>query len=168
LIFIDESGVTTDLTRRYGRAPRGQRVREGTPGGHWHSVTLLGAVGVAGWKATMSIAGAADGDVFLSYLREVLGPQLQAGDVVVMDNLSAHKVAGVRESIEARGAELRYLPPYSPDYNPIEACWSMVKQKLRALRARSLEALDQAIPEALRLITAEHTAAFFRHCGYAL
>ncbi len=116
----------------------------------------------------MSIAGAADGDVFLAYLQDVLGPQLRAGDVVVMDNLSAHKVAGVRALIEARGAELRYLPPYSPDYNPIEACWSMVKQKLRCLRARTLEALDQAIPEALRLVTAEHTAAFFRHCGYAL
>ncbi len=116
----------------------------------------------------MSIAGAADGDVFLAYLQDVLGPQLRAGDVVVMDNLSAHKVAGVRALIEARGAELRYLPPYSPDYNPIEACWSMVKQKLRCLRARTLEALDQAIAEALRLVTAEHTAAFFRHCGYAL
>jgi transposase len=168
LIFLDESGGTTDLTRRYGRAPRGQRVREGAPGGHWHSVTLLGAVGVTGWKAAMSIAGAADGDVFLTYLQDVLGPQLRAGDVVVMDNLSAHKVAGVRALIEARGAELRYLPPYSPDYNPIEACWSMVKQKLRSLRARTLEALDQAIPEALRLVTPEHTAAFFRHCGYAL
>jgi len=156
------------LTRRYGRAPRGQRVREGTPGGHWHSVTLLGAIGVTGWKAAMSIAGAADGDVFLTYLQDVLGPQLRAGDVVVMDNLSAHKVAGVRPLIEARGAQLRYLPPYSPDYNPIEGCWSMVKQKLRSLRARTLEALDEAIPEALRLVTAQHAATFFRHCGYAL
>ena len=158
----------TDLTRRYGRASRGQRVRGGTPGGHWHSVALLGAVGVAGWMVAMSLAGAADGDVFLAYLQDVLGPQLRAGDVVVIDNLSAHRVAGVRALTEACGAELRYPPPYSPDYNPIEACWSMVKQKLRCLRARTLEALDEAIPEALRLVTAEHAAAFLRRCGYAL
>jgi len=93
----------TDLTRRYGRASRGQRVRGGTPGGHWHSVALLGAVGVAGWMVAMSLAGAADGDVFLAYLQDVLGPQLRAGDVVVMDNLSAHMGAGVRALIEARG-----------------------------------------------------------------
>jgi transposase len=114
-------------------------VREGTPSGHWHSVTLLEAVGMAGWKAAMSIAGAADGDVLLACLQDVLGPQLRAGDAVVMDNLSAHKVAGGRALVEAREAELRYLPPYSPDYYPIEACWSMVKRKLRSLRARTLE-----------------------------
>jgi transposase len=168
LIFLDESGVTTDMTRRYGRARRGERVREGTPGGHWRTLTVLGAIRSSGWVAQMTIEAATDGDIFLAYLEQVLCPQLRPGDVVVMDNLSAHKVAGVRELIQATGAELRYLPPYSPDFNPIEKCWSQVKQRLRASKARSLSALEQALAEALAAVTPQNIQACFRHCGYAL
>lgn len=168
LVFLDESGVTTDMTRRYGRAERGQRIREATPGGHWRTVTMLGAISSQGWQATMTIAAPTDGEVFLAYLREVLCPTLRPGQVVVMDNLSAHKVKGVAEAISATGAEVLYLPPYSPDFNPIEACWSVVKQSLRKWKARSLDALDMAIPNALDSVSKQIIANCFRHCGYAL
>lgn len=167
-MFLDESGVTTDMTRLYGRARRGQRIHEGTADGRWHTVTLLGAVTCQGWQAVMTIESATDGDVFLTYLQEVLCPTLKTGQVVVMDNLSAHKVAGVKELIKASGAELRYLPPYSPDFNPIEPCWSVVKQHLRKLKARTVAALDLALPEALALISPAMAQNLFRHCGYAL
>jgi len=168
LIFLDESGVTTEMTRRYGRAPRGQRVQEGTPAGHWRTLTLLGAISVSGWVATMTIDAPTDGEVFLAYLEQVLCPQLKPGQVVVMDNLSAHKVDGVRKLIEQTGAELRYLPPYSPDFNPIEKCWSQVKQRLRGWKVRSLDLLEHAVAAALAGVTAEHAAAQFQHCGYGL
>jgi len=113
----------------------------------------------------MTVESASDGDVFRTFLEQVLGPKLQAGDVVVMDNLSAHKVKGVRELIAARGAELLYLPPYSPDFNPIEKAWSKLKQLLRAAKARTAEALNQAMTEALTAIPEENAAAWFRHCG---
>ena len=116
----------------------------------------------------MTIEAATDGEIFLAYLERVLGPQLRPGDVVVMDNLSAHKVAGVRESIEACGAELLYLPPYSPDFNPIEQCWAQVKQGLRAAKARSLPALEECLDDALDAVTPHNTQACFRHCGYGL
>jgi len=153
LIFLDESGVTTEMTRRYGRAARGERVAEGTPAGHWRTLTVLGAIRMSGWVATMTIEAATDGEIFLAYLEQVLCPQLQPGDIVVMDNLSAHKVGGVRNLIEQTGAELWYLPPYSPDLNPIEKCWSQVKQLLRAAKARSLDTLEQAVAQALRRLT---------------
>lgn len=168
LVFLDESGVTTDMTRRYGRSERGQRIREATPGGHWRTVTMLGAISSEGWQATMTIAAPTDGEVFLAYLRDVLGPTLRPGQVVVMDNLSAHKVNGVAEAIQAAGAQVLYLPPYSPDFNPIEACWSVVKQHLRKCKARSLDALDLAIPVALNAVSKKIIANCFRHCGYAL
>lgn len=113
MIFLDESGVTTEMTRRYGRARRGERVGEGTPCGHWRTLTVLGAIRASGWVATMTIEAPTDGDIFLAYLEQVLCPQLQPGDVVVMDNLAAHKIEGVRGLIAARGAQLLYLPPYS-------------------------------------------------------
>ena len=116
----------------------------------------------------MTIEAATDGEIFLAYLQRVLGPQLQPGDVVVMDNLSAHKVAGVRAAIEARGAELLYLPPYSPDFNPIEQCWAQVKQRLRAAKARSVPKLEQCLADALATVTPHNTQACFRHCGYGL
>lgn len=166
LIFLDESGVTTEMTRRYGRAVGGARVREGTPAGHWKALTVLGAVSLSGWVATMTIEASTDGDVFRAYLEHVLCPQLKAGQIVVMDNLSAHKVSGVRELIEATGAEPRYLPPYSPDFNPIEKCWSQVKQALRTAKARTLETLEQAMTEALATVTPQNAANCFRHCGY--
>ena len=116
----------------------------------------------------MTIESPTDGDVFLAYLEQVLCPQLQPGQVVIMDNLSAHKVAGVQQLIAATGARLIYLPPYSPDFNPIEQAWSKIKQLLRSAKARTLEALESAIAEALAVITAENALAWFSHCGYGL
>lgn len=129
---------------------------------------MLGAITQHGVLASMTIAEATDGDVFLAYVEQVLCPQLQAGQVVIMDNLPAHKVEGVREKIEACGARLVYLPPYSPDFNPIEQIWAKVKQYLRSVKARSVEALEQAVGEALNAITAQHTAGCFAGCGYGL
>jgi len=168
LIFLDESAATTQMTRTYGRAPRGERVREGAPGGHWRTVTMLAALTLEGLQAPMTIESATDGDVFLAYLEQVLCPRLSPGQVVVMDNLAAHKVAGVRERIEATGASLVYLPPYSPDFNPIEQAWSKVKQRLRSAKARTLEALEPALAEALAAITPQNASAWFFHCGYGL
>jgi transposase len=156
------------MTRRYGRALHGTRVDEGVPAGRWRTLTVLGAVSLSGWVAVMSVEAATDGDVFLAYLKHVLCPQLKPGQLVVMDNLGAHKVDGVRELIEKAGASLCYLPPYSPDFNPIEKCWAQVKQKLRALKARSVTTLQQALDEALETLTPENAANYFRHCGYLL
>ena len=168
MIFLDESGVTTQMTRLWGRAIRGQRITEATPQAHWKVLTILGAIGVRGMVAAMTIESATDGDVFLTYLEQILCPKLQPGDLVILDNLSAHKVAGVRELIEATAAELLYLPPYSPDFNPIEMAWAKLKQLLRAAKARTTDILEQAVAEVLKLITADNAAAWFRHCGYGL
>jgi transposase len=168
LVFLDESGASTQMTRNYGRAERGARVQEATPQGHWRTVTMLAALTIGGLQAPMTIESATDGDVFLAYLEQVLCPRLRAGRVVIMDNLAAHKVAGVRELIESRGARLLYLPPYSPDFNPIEHAWSKIKQLLRAAKARSLEALESAVAQALAAVTQDNAAAWFAHCGYGL
>lgn len=168
LIFLDESGVTTEMTRRYGRARRGERVGEGVPCGPWRTLTVLGAIAASGWVSTMTIESATDGDVFLAFLEQVLCPRLQPGNVVVMDNLPAHKVDGVRRLIEQRGARLHYLPAYSPDFNPIEMCWSKFKQLLRRARARSLATLQLAVADALTAVTPHDIRSCFRHCGYAL
>lgn len=167
-MFVDESGATTEMTRRYGRAPGGQRVREAMPAGHWRTLTVLGAMSAAGLIAAMTIEAPTDRDVFLGYLEQVLCPRLKPGQIVVMDNLSSHKVAGVCDLIQAAGAELLYLPPYSPDFNPIEKCWSKLKQKLRSLRARSFDALETAVANALPDISPQNAEAWFKHCGYGL
>ncbi len=150
------------MTRLYARAPRGQRVQDAVPGGHWKMLTILGALSHTGMLAVMTVEAATDREVFLTYLEEVLCPKLRSGNVVVMDNLSSHKVAGVRERIEQTGATLLYLPPYSPDLNPIEKAWSKLKQKLRAVKARSVEALDQAIEQLIPTLTAQDAQAWFR------
>lgn len=168
LVFLDETGTTTEMTRRYGRGFGGERVREATPAGHWKTLTLLGAMSSRGLIATMTVEAPTDREIFLAYLEQVLCPQLQPGQVVVMDNLSSHKVEGVRALIEAAGAELLYLPPHSPDFNPIEKCWAKLKQKLRALKARSLDLLQPAIAQAISTISKENAAAWFHHCGYPL
>ena len=154
------------MTRRYGRARDGQRVREGAPAGHWRTLTLLGAITLDGLLATMTIEAPTDGDVFMAYLEQVLCPRLKVGQIVVMDNLAAHKQELVRKVIEQTGAQVLYLPPYSPDFNPIEACWSKIKECLRAAKARMLDTLDQAITAAIATITPENSAAWFHHCGY--
>jgi transposase len=162
LIFLDESGVTTSMTRLRARCVGGRRIHEATPGGHWKIMTILGAMSLSGMIATMTIEEATDADIFLAYVEQVLCPALKPGDVVVMDNLSSHKVAGVRQCIESAGAELLYLPPYSPDMNPIEKAWAKLKQCLRSAKARTKEALEQAIADALKLISPENAKAWFR------
>ena len=131
-------------------------------------MTILGAMSTRGMIATMTIEEATDTEIFLAYLEHVLCPQLRSGDVVVMDNLSSHKVDGVRASIEAAGAELLYLPPYSPDLNPIEKAWSKLKQLLRSAKARTSDVLDQAITELLPQITPDNAQAWFRFVGYGV
>ena len=150
------------MTRTYARAPRGVRIHDAVPGGHWRMVTILGAMNHQGMMAAMTVEAATDREVFLAYLDEVLCPRLRPGHVVVMDNLSAHKVDGVRQRIEARGASLLYLPPYSPDLNPIEKAWSKLKQGLRTIGARSEHALHNAIDQLLPTITAKDAIAWFR------
>jgi transposase len=168
LVFVDESGVTTEMTRRYGWAPRPERVSEAVPAGHWRTLTVLGALTTRGVLASMTIESPTDGDVFLAFIEQALAPRLEPGHLVILDNLGAHKVPGVRSLIESRGAQLLYLPPYSPDLNPIEQAWSKLKQLLRATKARLLETLEPAIAEAIPAITADNAAAFFRHCGYGI
>jgi len=156
------------MTRRYGRARQGERVREGAPAGHWRTLTLLGAITLDGLLATMTIESSTDGEVFSAYLEQVLCPRLHRGQIVVMDNLSAHKNPQVRRLIEQTGAQLLYLPAYSPDFNPIEQCWAKIKECLRAAKARALDALDQAIAAAISTITPQNSAAWFHHCGYRI
>ena len=165
-MFIDESGAKTNMTRTRGRAPRGQRVIEHVPRGHWQTTTMIAAIRTTGPCAPMMISGATDSDVFRCYVRHVLVPELTPGDVVVLDNLQPHKAQGVREMIEAAGAAVLYLPPYSPDFNPIENMWSKVKQYLRSAAARTHETLLSAIAAALRTIGIDDCVGFFRHCGY--
>ena len=166
LVFIDESGAKTNLTRTRGRAPRGQRVVERVPHGHWQTTTVISAVRATGPCAPFVVNGPTDSDVFRCYVRHVLVPELKRGDVVVLDNLRPHKASGVREMIEAAGAALLYLPPYSPDLNPIENMWSKVKRFLRSAAARTYETLVEAIAASLRTIGAGDCIGFFRHCGY--
>jgi transposase len=150
------------MTRLYARCMGGARIHEGTPDSRWKILTILGAISTRGMVATMTIEAATDREIFLAYLDHCLCPKLRPGDVVVMDNLSSHKVKGVRERIEKCGATLLYLPPYSPDLNPIEKAWAKLKQLLRSAKARTKEALDQALTELLPLIAAEDAMAWFR------
>jgi len=152
------------MTRLCARSLGGARIAEATPDSRWKMLTILGALSTRGMVATMTIEEATDSDIFLAYLDHCLCPQLRPGDVVVMDNLSSHKVDGVQQRIEKCGAEVLYLPPYSPDLNPIEKAWSKLKQLLRSARARTKEALDQAITELLPQITQENAEAWFKHC----
>jgi transposase len=165
---VDESGVNLAMTRLYGRAPTGERGIGSVPQNYGPKITRLGALGVQGLHAVMTVDGATDTDVCRTYVRQVLGPTLTPGDMVVMDNLRAHKAVGVQQALARRGARLLYLPPYSPDLSPIEPCWSKVKTVLRKAKARTREALDMAITGALATITDADAHGWFRHCGYAL
>ncbi len=155
------------MTRRYGRAPRGERVHGAVPKNYGASITVLSALNRGGVRAAMTVEGATDGEVFVTVLREVLGPRLRRGDRVVLDNLGAHQVAGVAEAIAARGAQVHYLPPYSPDLMPMEPAWSKVKTALRAAGARTRAALDRALARALAQITPHDARGWFRLCGYS-
>lgn len=156
------------MTRLYGRAPRGERVIGTIPQNYGTNVTMLAALSSHGVEAVMTIDGATDAEVFRVYVEQVLRPTLRPGDMVIMDNLRAHKAAGIQEAIEQAGARVWYLPPYSPDLSPIERCWSKLKTYLRKANARTREALDRAIAEALALITAADAHGWFAHAGYAL
>jgi transposase len=164
--FLDESGAHLGLTRVYGRAAPGARVREATPGHTGQHYTMVAALGWRGVSAPWVVEGAMDGPAFVTYLKRVLAPTLRAGDIVLMDNLSVHKGESVRRVIETRQAHLEFLPPYSPDRNPIEQCWSKVKTVLRAAKARTLTALLTALAAALRTVTRADVRAWFVHCGY--
>ena len=166
--FLDEAGSNIAMTPRYGRATPGERVNESTPLNYGENITMLAAISLSGIDAPMTIEGAVDGLVFKTYVEQVLAPTLDPGDIIVMDNLGAHKVDGVIEAIEARGAKVIFLPPYSPDLNPIEKCWSKIKTYLRAAKARTREALEQALKEALLLITPNDAAGWFASCGYTV
>jgi transposase len=168
LKFLDEAGSNLAMTRLYGRAAPGERVVDNAPQNYGENITMLATLSLAGIAAPMTVAGAVDGVIFRTYVEEVLAPTLSAGDVVIMDNLGAHKVSGVRQLIEARGARVIYLPPYSPDLNPIEKCWSKIKTYLRAAKARTREALEKALKEALQLVSAKDAIGWFASCGYSL
>ena len=166
LVFIDESSAKTNMTRLRGRAQRGKRVRAAAPRGHWHTTTMISSIRYDGSSACMMIDGAVDTEIFGVYVREVLAPTLKPGDLVIMDNLAAHKSSAVQDTIEKRGAHVVFLPAYSPDLNPIEKMWSKVKERLRAWEARTAGDLLQALGQALRSVTAQNARAWFAHCGY--
>ena len=166
LHFLDEFGAHLGLTRTYGRAAPGQRVSEGTPDYSGPHYTVVASLGLAGIQAPWVVQGAMNGATFATYAQHELGPSLQAGDILIMDNLSAHKNAEARAWLQARGVQIIDLPPYSADFNPIELCWSKVKQALRAAKARTFDALIEALATALHSVVPEDAQAWFAHCGY--
>jgi transposase len=167
LVFIDETGTSTNMARTRGRAPRGRRLVGLVPHGHWKITTFVAALRRGAVTAPFVIDHPMDGAIFLTYVRQCLVPTLAKGDIVVMDNLKPHKVAGVREAIEAAGATLRYLPPYSPDLNPIELLFAKLKALLRKAAERDIEALWTRIGKLLDAFTIDECAAYLRHAGYA-
>jgi transposase len=166
LVFIDETGAATNLARRCGRCPRGERLVSSVPHGHWHTTTFLGALRHDRLTAPCVFDGPIDAECFRAYVEQCLAPTLGPGDIVVLDNLSSHKAAGIREAIEATGARVRYLPPYSPDLNPIEQFFAKLKAALRKAAARTVEALIEAIAAELRSITSAECANYLAHAGY--
>ena len=156
------------MQREYARAPMGERAHGAAPYNWGDNITMIGALCSTSVLAMMTIPGSTDGEVFVAFIEKVLAPKLKAGDVVVMDNLSAHKVKGVREGIEAAGAALRYLPPYSPDMNPIESCWSKLKTRIKSAEARTVDALIDAVEIAINAVTASDARGWFGRCGYQL
>lgn len=168
LVFIDESGAKTNMTRLRARVQGGGRAHDHAQAGHWATTTIIGALRADGSTACMVLPGATDRAAFGAYVEGVLVPALRQGDVVVMDNLSSHKDPRVREKIEAAGASLVYLPPYSPDFNPIEKMWSKVKELLRKAKARSEPSLFEEIGNALARVTPSDATGWFESCGYVI
>ena len=165
-MFVDESGVTTDLLRRYARSPRGTRIADHTPCSHWQTHTVVAALRSTALTATAVFDGPIDTVTFCAYVEQVLVPTLRPGDVVVLDNLAVHKHPEVRAAIEQVGARLRFLPPYSPDFNPIEQAFAKLKAFLRACRPRSFEHACELMAAALGLFLPDECANYVRHCGY--
>jgi transposase len=167
LVFIDETGASTKMARLRGRAPRGERLVGKIPHGHWKTTTFVAALRSTALTAPCVIDGPMNGNAFLAYVEQILAPSLQPGDIVVLDNLSAHKVPGVREAIEAAQATLLYLPPYSPDFNPIEQLFAKLKALLRKAAERSIEGLWNRIAAILDVFTPDECTNYFRNAGYA-
>jgi transposase len=168
LKFLDETGTHLGMTRRYGRAAPGERVIEATPDYSGPHYTALATLGLTGISAPWIFEGAMTSVIFETYVEFVLSPTLRRGEIVLMDNLSAHKSSRIGQLIEARGARLEFLPPYSSDFNPIEYCWAKVKTALRAAKARTLDALVEALAQALWAVTPKDALAWFAHCGFRL
>jgi transposase len=166
VVFIDETWAKTNMTRRYGRSEMGSRVIEKVPFGRWETTTFLGALRATGFIAPLTIDGPISGPLFRSWVEQHLVPELKPGDIVVMDNLSSHKVVGIREAIEGAGAELRYLPPYSPDLNPIELAFSKLKKLLRDGAERTVDKLWELCGSILDQFTELECRNYFKHCGY--
>jgi transposase len=168
LVFIDETWAKTNMTRLRGRAPVGERLVAAVPHGHWTTTTLIAALDHRGMRCATTVDGAVNRDVFVAFVAQVLAPTLSPGDVVVMDNLSSHKGTAVRELIEGRGAALLFLPPYSPDLNPIELAFAKLKQLMRSAGHRTMAALWSDVQRMLDAVTPGDAAGFLRHCGYTL
>lgn len=166
LFFVDECGTNTKMARARGRSRRGERCRAAIPHGHWKTTTLVAALTTSGIAAPMILDDAMNGDMFAAYVTQLLVKELKPGDVVIMDNLPAHKVAAVRETIEGAGARLIYLPPYSPDFNPIEKAFSQIKAHLKKAAARSKQNLDAAIAAAIDTVSPHNATNYFTACGY--
>jgi transposase len=166
LVFIDETWTKTNMTRLYGRAPKGERLVDHVPHGHWKTTTFVAALRQDRLSAPLVVDGPINGETFVAYARDFLAPTLQPGDVVVMDNLSSHKVEGVREAIEAVGARLLYLPPYSPDLNPIEQVFAKLKALLRKFKERTVDALWNRIGSLIDKFTPTECRNYLRHAGY--
>ena len=166
LVFIDETGVDTKMARRFGRSLRGERCCAPVPHGHWKTTTFTAGLRLTGMTAPFILEGPMDGEGFLAYVEQVLAPTLQPGDVVIIDNLPAHRVAGARTAIEAKGAAFVFLPPYSPDFNPIEKAFSKLKAYLRKIAARTVDDLWAAIADAVKTYTAVECQNYFTACGY--
>jgi transposase len=166
LVFLDETGVNTKMARLYGWAPVGERCRDSVPFGHWKTMTFIAGLRLSGMTAPWVLDGPMDGEAFRVYVQQVLGPSLKRGDVVVLDNLPAHKVAGIREAITARRAQLFYLPPYSPDMNPIEMAFAKLKALLRQEPARTVDALVDRIGQLLDRFLPAECSNFFHAAGY--
>jgi transposase len=167
LVFVDETWASTNMARTHGRCPRGQRLVMAVPHGHWKTITFVAALRSGGMVAPTVIDGAVTGDLFVAYVEQQLAPTLREGDVVVMDNLACHKRAGVRRAIEAAGAELRLLPPYSPDLNPIEKAFSRMKARLRAAAKRTVPAVEDYLGELSGTFAPQECRNYFRSCGYS-
>ena len=166
-IFLDETAVNTAMTPTHGRAPRGERVVDSAPRNYGEQTSLVGALGLGrGLLALMTVPGAVDTLCFDAYLEQVLAPRLRKGDVLVLDNLNVHKASQVERVAEGRGAQVLWLPPYSPDFSPIEQCWSKIKTCLRAAKARTHEELEKALARAVTLVTKADIHGWFKHCGY--
>jgi transposase len=166
LVFIDETSANTKMTRRYGRSPRGQRVVEAVPHGHWKTTTFVAALRSDGLVAPMVIDGAMNGDLFVAYAEQVLVPTLKAGDVVVLDNLSSHKRVAAVRAIEEAGCAVAYLPPYSPDYNPIELAFAKVKARLRAAKLRTIDKIEGFFGTVHDAFDPDECRGYIRHAGY--